>query len=179
MTMDAQSGRLNAPQSDATRSLAVPLLPPLFALLAGGLAWGILMALSATVSLYMRNRLETFHFQQLVVLFFTGGLLAWPFIIVCARLVGRGKRMDTQLAACFVLLAAGTIAMTAFLFGLGYRNFYSQWHEPLFSAMGLRQLFGTFVSAVYQFAVLGLGLYLPVGLPVLAAASLWLAKAMR
>lgn len=158
---------------------SVPLLPSPVALGAGSLVWGMLMAASAVVSLYFRNRLETDHLAQLLVLYLAGGMLAWPFVVFAARLVARNAGLETRFAACLVLLATGTVAMTAFLFAMDYRLFYSQWHQPLLTKTGLRQVFGTFASAVYQFAVLGLGLYLPVGLPVLAAVSLWLAKAMR
>ena len=137
------------------------------------------MALSAVVSLYLRNRLETFHLMELAILFFAGGLFAWPFIVPAARLLSRNGSIETRFAACFALLALGTIAMTAFLFAMDYRIFYAQWHHPILSSMGIRQFIGTSASGVYQFAVMGLGLYLPVGLPVLAGVSLWLAKAMR
>lgn len=139
----------------------------------------MLMSLSAIVSLYLRNRLETFHFTELMILFFAGGLFAWPFIVPAARLLSRHGRIETRFAACFVLLALGTIAMTAFLFAMEYRSFYAQWHHPILTWMGFRQFIGTSASGVYQFAVMGLGLYLPAGLPVLAGVSLWLAKAMR
>lgn len=148
-------------------------------LLAGAVGWGILMAVSAVVSLYLRNRFETFHLIELSILFFAGGLLAWPFVIPAARLLSRHGRIETRFAASFALLALGTIAMTAFLFAMDYRLFYAQWHYPLLSSMGIRQFIGTSASAVYQFAVMGLGLYLPIGLPILAGVSLWLAKAMR
>lgn len=148
-------------------------------MLAGAITWGLLMALSALVSLYMRNRLETDHLVALVVLFFAGGLFAWPFAVLLARMLARRDQIQTRFAACFVLLAIGTIAMTAFLFAMEYRLFYSQWHHPITTWLGMRQFVGTSASAVYQFAVMGLGLYLPVGLPVLAIVSLLLAKAMR
>ncbi len=158
---------------------AVPLLPGWVALAGGAVVWGLLMAASALVSLYVRNRLETAHLAQLLALYLAGGVLAWPFVVFTARLVSRNARLETRFAACLVLLAVGTIAMTAFLFAMDYRLFYSQWHQPLLTKTGMRQVFGTSASAVYQFAVMGLGLYLPVGLPLLAAVSLWLAKAMR
>ncbi len=158
---------------------AVPLLPGWVALAGGAVVWGLLMAASALVSLYVRNRLETAHLGQLLALYLAGGVLAWPFVVFTARLVSRNARLETRFAACLVLLAVGTIAMTAFLFAMDYRLFYSQWHQPLLTKTGMRQVFGTSASAVYQFAVMGLGLYLPVGLPLLAAVSLWLAKAMR
>ncbi|MFD1326571.1 hypothetical protein [Mycoplana ramosa] len=175
---DAASGGSRAGQVPNGAN-TIPIFPPLTRLLAGAVGWGALMSLSAIVSLYRRNHLETLHLMELAVLFFAGGLLAWPFIVPTARLLSRYGRVETRFAACFVLLALGTIAMTAFLFAMDYRLFYAQWHHPILSRMGIRQFVGTSASGVYQFAVMGLGLYLPAGLPVLAGVSLWLAKAMR
>lgn len=178
MNTDAASGGSASRQKPAGAT-AIPLFPPLPRLLAGAVGWGVLMSLSAIVSLYRRNHLGTFHLAELVILFFAGGLFAWPFIVPTTRLLSRYGRIETRFAACFALLALGTIAMTAFLFAMDYRLFYSQWHHPILSAKGIRQFVGTSASGVYQFAVMGLGLYLPIGLPVLAGVSLWLAKAMR
>lgn len=178
MNTDAASGGSATRQAPAGAT-ALPLFPPLPRLLAGAVGWGVLMSLSAVVSLYLRNHLETFHLAELAILFFVGGLLSWPFAIPAARLLSRNGRIETRFAACFALLALGTIAMTAFLFAMDYRLFYSQWHHPILSRMGIRQFVGTSASGVYQFAVMGLGLYLPIGLPVLAGVSLWLAKGMR
>jgi hypothetical protein len=177
--MDTATGHPRRPHVSDPAAKPVRLIPPLLRLLAGAVGWGTLMALSAVLSLHMRNRLETFHLGELTLLFFAGGVLPWPFIVLAARFLVRDGRIETRFAACFALLALGTIAMTAFLFAMDYRHFYAQWHQPLLTWMGLKQFVGTSASAVYQFTVMGLGLYLPVGLPVLAAVSLWLAKAMR
>jgi len=76
-------------------------------------------------------------------------------------------------------MTIGTILMTAFLFAMDYRIFYSRWHSPLGSVIWMFQFVFTGASAVYQFLVLGLGLFLPVGLVCLLATSYALAKRMR
>ncbi|QRM56942.1 hypothetical protein F3Y30_14670 [Sinorhizobium sp. BG8] len=143
------------------------------------IAWGALMVFSALASLYLRNGLQTFHLAALMLVFFGGGALAWPVVVLLARKLVRYRRLETRFAACFVLLSIGTIGMTALLFALNYRYFYAQWHEPFGTRIWLYQFIATSLGAAYQFAVMGMSLYLPVGLPILAAASLWLAKAMR
>ncbi|NVP55793.1 hypothetical protein [Mycoplana rhizolycopersici] len=177
--MDAQPRPFRLQNAGQGSKLSVSLPSRITRLVAGALAWGALMALSASISLYFRNGFETLHLAELVTLFFLGGALAWPFVVLAAGLVARNAAVETRFAACFVLLALGTIGVTALLFAMDYRVFYSEWHEPILSRIGVKQLFGTTVSASYQFAVLGMRLYLPVGLPILAGASLWLAKAMR
>lgn len=179
MTMEAARRQGRHERAIAEPKGRAPVCPPAASLLLGAVGWGTLMALSSMASLYLSNRLETFHLAELSILFFAGGLFAWPFAVPAARLTTRNRRVETRFAASFALLALGTIAMTAFLFAMDYRLFYSQWHAPLTTWIGIKQFVGTSASAVYQFAVIGLGLYLPLGLPVLAATSLWLAKAMR
>ncbi|MDX3924858.1 MAG: hypothetical protein QHC90_03490 [Shinella sp.] len=144
----------------------------------GALSWGALMMACALVSLYLRNRLETENLPALAALFFAGGAFAWPFVMTTLALFRR-NRTETRFAAAFAFLALGTIAMTAFLFAMDYRLFYAQWHHPFPTRIWAYQFVFTSISAVYQFSVMGLRLFMPAGLPVLAAASLWLAKAMR
>lgn len=155
------------------------LLPAMRLYLGGAVCWGLLMAACAFVSLFLHERWQTFHLARLLLLYFAGGLAAWPFILPAARLLARGRPIETRFAACFALLAVGTIAMTAFLFAMDYRLFYAQWHQPFGTRIWIFQFVFTSIGAAYQFAVMGLGLYLPVGLPILAGVSLWLAKAMR
>ena len=49
--------------------------------------------------------------------------------------------------------------MTAFLFAMDYRLFYSRWHAPFGTIVWAFQFVFTSASAVYQFAVLGMRLF--------------------
>jgi hypothetical protein len=169
----------NAVETAKNGSARLPLFPPMRVYLGGAVGWGVLMAACAAASLFMQGRWQTFHLLELILLFFTGGLIAWPLALPIARAFTRRRSFETRFAAYFVLLSLGTIALTAFLFALDYREFYSQWHQPFGTRVWLFQFAFTSASAAYQFAVMGLGLYLPTGLPILAGVSLWLAKAMR
>jgi hypothetical protein len=62
---------------------------------------------------------------------------------------------------------------------MDYRSFYSRWHAPFGSVIWMFQFVFTGASAVYQFAVLGSRLFMPLGLLFLVATSLYLAKRMR
>lgn len=155
------------------------ILPPLPVLLGGAVLWGLLMAACAFLSLVLEDRWQSFHLQRLLSIYFAGGLLAWPASLPLARLLARHCRLETRFAAHFALLSVGTIGMTILVFALDYRQFYAQWHQPFGTRIWLLQLLFTSAGATYQFLVMGLRLYLPVGLPVLAGVSLWLAKSMR
>ncbi len=131
------------------------------------------------VALYLRNGLLTSHLPALITVYFLGGTLAWCFMLPLTRLLARGRALEARFAAFFLTLSLGTVAMTAFLFAMDYRWFYARWHAPFGTLVWTFQFAFTSASAVYQFAVLGLGLFLPFGLLCLAAASLYLARHMR
>ncbi|QFY60227.1 hypothetical protein FZ934_07150 [Rhizobium grahamii] len=154
-------------------------LPPYSDLLIGAILWACQMLLSAGLALYIRNRLETSHSAELAALYFFGALLAWPLALPCARFIAYRRRIETRFAAFFLALAAFTILLTAFLFAMDYRAFYSQWHAPFGSVTWAFQFVFTGASAVYQFSVLGLRLFMPLGLLCLFGTSFILAKRMR
>ncbi|MDO9417132.1 hypothetical protein [Pararhizobium sp.] len=142
----------------------------------GAPLWGAAMSLSALLALCLRIRTETFNLDIILVLFFAGGLIAWPLSLLTARLVANGRGLETRLAAAFLILTLCTVMVTAGLFALQYRLFYAQWHAPFGTVTWMFQFVFTSASAVYQFLVMGLGLYLPLGFVVLAGTSLWLAR---
>lgn len=169
----ATAGR-NAPPGHGI----VPVLPSLALCLGGALAWGVLMTACAFLSLQMEGRAANFHLAKLLLIYFAGGLFAWPIALPLARLLTRRRSVETRFAAHFVLLSLGTVFLTAFFFAMDYRLFYARWHQPFGTRIWAYQFVFTSVGATYQFLVMGLRLYLPVGLPVLAGASLWLALTM-
>jgi len=137
------------------------------------------MASSALSALYLRNGLLTSHLPALLIVYFLGGALAWPLMLPLARLLAHRRPLEVRFAAFFLTLSLGTVAMTAFLFAMDYRWFYARWHAPFGTLVWTFQFAFTGASAVYQFAVLGAGLFLPLGFIVLVAVSLYLARHMR
>ena len=137
------------------------------------------MAASALAALYLRNGLLTSHLTALTLVYFFGGALAWPVLVPLARRFTRRRPISARFAAFFLALSIGTVAMTAFLFAMDYRWFYSRWHAPFGSLIWTFQFLFTGASAVYQFAVLGLILFLPLGLLCLIVVSAYLARQVR
>lgn len=154
-------------------------LPSTGTILAGGPLWGILMALSAATSLYAQDRLWLSADLDILGLYFVGGLIGWVLALPFARFCAAGRRPETRFAAWLLWLAIGTIGVTAGLFALQYRSFYSQWHAPFLSRIWVYQLVFTSASAVYQFAVIGLRLFMPLGFMLLIATSAIMARRMR
>lgn len=157
----------------------MPVFPPLALLFGGAIGWGCLMAACAYASLVLQGRVQSFHLERILLIYWAGGAAAWLIALPLARLAARQRSVETRFAAYFALLSLGTVLCTAFVFAMDYRVFYAQWHQPFGTRIWMFQFVFTSAGATYQFLVMGLGLYLPAGLPVLAGASLWLAKAMR
>lgn len=107
-----------------------------------------------------------------VVLFAFGGAIAFPIALYLARLLAVGARAEPAFATAFVSLAAATIGFTALFFALDYRSYYAQWHAEPLTRFWAIQFIHTSAGAVYQFAVLGLRLYFPLGFIALFAGSL-------
>jgi len=145
----------------------------------GGILWAIGMSFSAFVSLWFFIRLETVHLMSILLLYAAGAFLAFPIALFFAAFLGAGRRTDTRFAASFLSLSFWTLAITAFMFSQQFRLFYAQWHDDFGTKLWLNEFVFTSASAVYQFLISGLRLYLPLGLIELILASLWLAKGMR
>jgi hypothetical protein len=150
-------------------------LPTRSEILVGAPVWGVLMAVSAFVALASRDGESTFQITKILLLFFLGGLLAWPFALFAGRFCALGRSVETRFAAYFLCFTVLTIAATTFLFAMDYRLFFQQWHAPFGTRIWMYQFIYTSAAASYQFVVMGVRLYLPFGLAALVAASLWLA----
>ncbi|EDQ33445.1 hypothetical protein HPDFL43_09422 [Hoeflea phototrophica DFL-43] len=147
--------------------------------LLGAIGWGAAMALSAQASLWLSNAALTSHYWNLTALTFAGAALAWPLSLSAFRFLAFGRGREPAFAAAVLCLIVFTIGITAVLFAIIYRNFYAQWHGDPFTKLWLIQLAFTSASALYQFAVVGLRLYLPLGVVLLFAAAVLLARGHR
>lgn len=154
-------------------------LPSRAELLAGAPLWGGLMALAAGLSLYIEDRLSFPADRDVLVLFFAGGMAGWVLMLPFARFFALGRPPETRFASAFLWLTVATIGTTALFFALQYRSFYAQWHAPFLTHIWRLQFLFTSASAVYQFAVMGLRLYLPLGFIFLLAASAIMARRIR
>ncbi|ASY63081.1 hypothetical protein SJ05684_c16390 [Sinorhizobium sojae CCBAU 05684] len=160
----------------SARDRIVRAFPTFREVAVGSPFWAFTMALSAWHALWVSEHDATFHLREILLLYALGGLLAWPPSLFAARWLAQGRAFETRLAAFLLCLIAGTIGVTGCLFSLDYRAFYSQWHAAPGTRTWLLQFLFTSASAFYQFLVLGVRLYLPVGASALVLASLWLAR---
>lgn len=154
-------------------------LPGWRATLFGSLAWAVAMGASALINLLLDHWATPDKIRIVSLLFAGGGALAFPLGLFAARLVSLGRGREVAFAAAMVCLAAATIGLTAGLYALQYRSYYAEWHAPAFTLTWGFQLVFTMAVASYQFVVLGIRLYFPLGFVALFAASLWFARQRR
>ncbi|KJF74100.1 hypothetical protein [Agrobacterium arsenijevicii] len=157
---------MDSDRQDLRKAISAALFP-----LLAPLVWAAISAATATLGLYLRNRLETDHAADIAVLFFCGGLLGWPLSMLALRFLPASTGLPLRFAASCLAIAFFTIAVAAAFFALQYRIFYAQWHAPAFSRIWFFQQFFTSLGAIYQFCILGLGLYFPFAAVPLALAG--------
>lgn len=139
--------------------------------------WAAVMAISAWHGMWTLEWETKARVARIVLLFAVGAFLAFPFGILIARLLTwRGSR-EVAFAAAFLSLTVATIGVTALIFAFDYRTYYAEWHDDTFSVRLVFEIVFTTLSAVYQFAVLGVRLYFPIGFLGLFVASWLFARA--
>lgn len=143
------------------------------------LFWGVAMGASALLMLVLENWETPQKIRTVTALFALGGAAAFPLGLILARFLSYRRRRETAFAAAFLSLAFATVGVTAGLFALQYRDYYAQWHADTFTGIWFLQFAYTIAAALYQFSVLGLRLFFPLGFIALIAASLWFARRAR
>ena len=141
--------------------------------------WGVMMGASALINLLLDDWETPGKIRFVTLLYAAGGALAFPVGLFLARLFSRDRHWEVALAAAFVSLLAATLAFTGALFALQYRSYYAEWHAPAFTLTWAFEFVFTMLTALYQFVVLGIRLYFPLGFMALTAASVWFARRRR
>lgn len=144
--------------------------------LAGAFLWACAMAASAWAGLTWREWENSASITRVAALFFAGGLFAFPLALLPAGWLSSRWARQRRFALAVVALGFITIAATALLYALHYRLYYSEWHDHAFTFRWVLQVGFTTLAACYQFAVMGMRLFVPVGFCALLAAALWFAR---
>ena len=140
------------------------------------LFWGVAMGASALLMLVIENWETPQKIRTVTALFALGGAAAFPLGLILARFLSYRRQHETAFAVAFLSLAFATVCITAGLFALQYRDYYSQWHADTFTLIWFLQFTHTIAAALYQFAVLGLRLFFPFGFAALLVVSFWFAR---
>lgn len=143
----------------------------------GALAWGAALLASAALTLFLRGWAPA-DMPPPLMIFFLGGATAFPLALWLAGILDHwlGFRRGQRFAAVFVLLGVGSVALTALIFSQVFRHYFAEFHAPFASRQWVVETVFTTAAAVYHFLVNGLRLFVPLGLPALAATAFVLAR---
>lgn len=134
--------------------------------------WVVVMSASATLSLYwMRSGILDEPEQRLIGVFALGALIGFPVGRYVLTFVPDQWKTNQRFAAAFIILGASTTGFTALFVAFDFLNYYSQWHDDHLSKRRFFETVTTILSAFYQFLVLGMRHFLPVGFLALGAVS--------
>jgi hypothetical protein len=177
--LPANSAARARPDSGAFSARLRRSVPSVGTALSGAVLWGLAMGAGAYANLFLAAWETPAKLQFVAVLFAAGGALAFPLGLFLARFLSEGRRAETSFAAALLCFAAATVSVTAALYALQYRTYYSAWHAEIFSITWMLQLVFTTLVALYQFSVLGVRLFFPFGFLALFAAAFWFARRPR
>ncbi len=134
--------------------------------------WGVTMPICFLADYVLWRHMLPPETSRIAVMVSIGAAVAGPIAWWCTKIITR-KHANSAFATMFVLLSMGTLGLTTLIFAFEFWLYFSQWHGAIFSRLWTIQLGFTFASAIYQFLVSGLRLYLPFGLIALVIASMW------
>jgi hypothetical protein len=163
-----------APASFGAR-LRAALPAPAFAVF-GSIGWALAMAASAALAGVLKSRAFSGNLETVIAIFGIGGLAGFAPALAAYRLFGGRKARGQRFSLMFLALAAATIICTSLAYTLVYRTYYAQWHDDFPSLHWFEEQFFTTASSTYQFAVLGLRSYLPLGIIALFLTSWVMSK---
>jgi hypothetical protein len=151
--------------------------PSFIACCFGAAAWSSIVAACVLADYLLWRHMLPPATIRVLVIFAGGAALAAPLSLWLTTLL-RHKNWHSIFAAAFVSLSLTTVTITALIFAFDFWWYFSHWHGAVFSRLWTNQFIFTFASAIYQFLVSGLRLYLPFDLIALVLASLWASKRM-
>ena len=182
MRMDISRDRTVEAGEGVLRHLGARLhaaAPSPHVVLFGSVVWGVLMALSAALAIWMHNSLIVASPLALTALYFYGGSLAFaPGLWLSAVLFDR-RGMAWRLIGGTTVILLVTHTATAGIFALQYRVFYSHWHSSFPSVTWFFQFSFTSAGAIYQYSVDSIYYYWPFTLLCFLGFGLWFARRKR
>jgi hypothetical protein len=136
------------------------------------LLWTVSIAASAALSLYwQRSGVIEGSAHRLIGVFALGAFIAFPLARYALTFVPERWQKGQRFAAAFLVLGITTLGFTALLIAFDFLGYYAQWHDDHLSRRRFFETVMTILSACYQFLVLGLRLFLPLGFVALIAVS--------
>lgn len=161
------------------RQRASDALPAPATIIFGSAIWGIVMAATAMIGVWLQNGLIVTNGFAIAAVYFYGGSLAFAPGYWLARLMLGGAGRTARVCGGALVMAFVVHLATAGIFALQYRVFYSYWHANFASLIWFFQLTFTSLGAAYMFTVGGMIFYWPLSLLAFIGFGLWFARTGR
>lgn len=153
-------------------------LPSASASFTGAVLWGLVTSASALINLLLAEWTTPAQVREISLLFLVGGAMAFPVALYLARLFALRRGREVAFASMFVSLLTATIAFTSGLHAMFYW-LVGERHAGAFTYFWFSDLAFTVAAALYQFAVIGIRLYFPIGFVALVLTCFWFARVTR
>jgi len=144
-----------------------------------GMIWALFLAAHASINLHGQGWLNMTAIGKMAAIIFAGAFLGGTIGWSLSLLLSGHRIAPKRFATAFVIILLATIGISAAIFSLQYRLYYSQWHHPAFTIGWAFQMLFTTASSVYLFSVQGLRLLLPFGPVGLIVATLVFVKSTK
>lgn len=142
-----------------------------------GLLWGAMMTAAAYFSLVSEHaRALGPRVMTILAVYFAGGAIAYLFAFSVTHWLARHLSPRVTPLVAIMALGGFTLAATAGILAFDYRAYYAQWHEAAFSGDWFYQQFYTVLGSTYQYLVIGVRLYWPLGPVFLLLAGWWMTR---
>ena len=142
-------------------------------LIIGAVLWSVVMAASATLELYRVGHGNSEKSRTLVAVFALSASLSWLIARSRLALVPPKWVVTQRLAAAVLALGLFTLGITAVMFAVHDMRYLVAWPYDHLSLGVAFEVSFNIAATIYQFLVLGLPLFFPIGLTGLLGAS-WL-----
>lgn len=168
---DAAGARAGFVRRTTTR--AIGAVPSPSTVIFGSAGWGLLLAVAAMAGIWAHNRLIVANPFAIGAVYFYGGSLAFAPALWLVRVTFSGSGRLVRFAGATIIMALTTHLVTAGVFALQYRVFYSHWHADFPEIVWFFQLAFTSAGAGYTFTVGSLAYYWPYSCLAFIGFGLW------
>jgi hypothetical protein len=141
----------------------------------GSVAWGVVLAATAMMGMWLQNGLIVVNPLAISGVYFYGGSLGFAPAVWLGRMLFARRSLPLRFVGGTALIALSSHVAAAAIFALQYRVFYAHWHADFPDIIWFFQLAFTSAGAVYLFTVGSFADYWPFSILGFLAFGFWFA----
>lgn len=134
------------------------------------------MAMSAWLGIAERGIQNAGHGLGIISLFALGGALAYPPGLLVARFLSGNQHGERAFAAMLLSFGVCTAGITGLCYVVIHSVRHVDWQPGGSAEIWAFRIAFTILGALYEFAALGMRMYVPIGLAALFIVAAWHAR---